>query len=120
MRIRLLAVLGVALFPSIAMATPATAQPDGTVPGMDYTAVSGQPCGNRATHVFGLGPNGEVLACHWFQTNQDYLWDGPLSGPLMGVKNIGAPCTTAGASIAYAQSPDGYPLSCSWGEWGRI
>lgn len=114
------ALCGSLLFASMATLIPAAAQPDGTVPGMDYTAVSGQPCGNRGSYVFGRGANGEVLACHWSQPNQDYLWDGPLQGPLMGVKYIGTPCTTAGAIVAYAQSPEGYPLTCSWGQWERI
>jgi len=96
------------------------AQPSGDVPGMDYYAADGVPCGRRGTYVFGRDQTGALLACHWNNPAKAFTWDGPLSGPLEGVQREGTGCTTYGASIAYAQTPDGYPLSCQWGQWGRI
>lgn len=98
---------------------PAAALP-GDVPGMESNAAPGQPCSERSKFVYGRDVNGNLLACHG-SADPVFRWDGPLSGPLMGVQAIGTACTIWGASgLSYAQSPDGYPLSCASGKWLRI
>ncbi len=98
----------------------AIAQPGGDVPGMEFNVVKGQPCSERSKYVYGRDAAGELLACHG-SADPVFRWDGPLTGPLMGVQTVGTACAMWGAGgISYAQSPDGYPLSCASGEWGRI
>lgn len=109
----------VAAIVASAVAPSAVAAAD--LPGIDTGAVSGQPCGNRMTFAFGRDVNGNLMGCHWDQPAGTFLWDGPLSGPLMGLQDVGAPCTGPSGRTSYAQAPDGYPLSCSPpGSWGRI
>ena len=85
---------------------------DSDVPGMNYDASLGAPCTNMDRFVYGRGPGGEALACHWIP-NQGWpnvttgFW--VISYPLYGVQQIGAPCP--GPQTA-AQSPDGRPLLC--------
>ncbi len=94
------------------------------VPGMNFSAVSGQPCTAKPTsggpdrYVFGRGRNGGLFACH---SHNAYRWDGPLDGQLQGVQRDGASCTPLASGTAYAQSPDGFPLSCGFtGTWGVV
>ncbi len=90
---------------------------DGDVPGINYDAYLSAPCYQWERFIFGRGPGGEALACHWIP-NQGYLgWDSPppgtgfwvISPKLYGVQNVGAPCP---GSQAAAQSPDGLPMVC--------
>lgn len=98
----------------------AGAGPDADVPGMEYQVSSGQPCSERETFVFGRDSSGGLLACHWIQPYDGYFWDGPLSGSLNGTRTIGALCANLSRGVAYAQSPEGYPLGCNDGKWSRI
>lgn len=108
-----------------AMALAPSAAADGTqpsyagdVPGINYEAFLSAPCYQWERFVFGRGPGGEALACHWIP-NQGYLgWDSPqpagtgfwvISPKLYGVQTPGAPCP---GSQAAAQSPDGLPMVC--------
>ena len=91
---------------------------NGDVPGINYEAALAAPCFQWDRFIFGRGPGGEVLACHWIP-NQGYLgWDSPspaytgfwvISPKLYGVQAVGAPCP---GSQAAAQSPDGLPMVC--------
>ena len=91
---------------------------DGDVPGINYQAFLSAPCFQWERFIFGRGPGGEALACHWIP-NQGYLgWDSPsppytgfwvISPRLYGVQTVGAPCP---GSQAAAQSPDGLPMVC--------
>lgn len=90
---------------------------DGDVPGINYQAFLSAPCYQWERFVFGRGPGGEALACHWIP-NQGYLgWDSPppgtgfwvISPRLYGVQEVGAPCP---GSQAAAQSPAGLPMVC--------
>ncbi|MBV9090853.1 MAG: hypothetical protein JO044_13295 [Mycobacteriaceae bacterium] len=101
---------------SAAMATAPAAVADnghygGDVPGMNYDASLGAPCDNMDQFVFGRGPMGEALACHWIPNQWPPVDTGfwVVSYPLYGVQQIGAPCP--GPQTA-AQSPDGRPLLC--------
>ena len=86
----------------------------GDVPGINYQAFLSAPCYQWERFVFGRGPGGEALACHWIP-NQGYLgWDSPppgtgfwvISPRLYGVQTPGSPCP---GSQSAAQSPDGLP-----------
>lgn len=91
---------------------------NGDVPGIIYGAALSAPCFQWDRFIFGRGPGGEALACHWIP-NQGYSgWDSPsppftgfwvISPKLYGVQNVGAPCP---GSQAAAQSPDGLPMVC--------
>lgn len=113
-----------------------TAHPSypGDVPGMSYEAFLSAPCYRWDKFIYGRGPTGQALACHWIP-NQGYLgWDSPppgtgfwvLSHKLYGVQTPGSPCP---GSQSAAQSPDGLPMVCmgaqGWqtgvfrsGDWG--
>ncbi|HME49261.1 hypothetical protein [Mycobacterium sp.] len=81
------------------------------VPGMNYDAALGAPCENTDRFVFGRGPGGEALACHWIPNQWPPVYTGfwVVSYPLYGVQQIGASCP--GPQTA-AQAPDGRPLLC--------
>lgn len=91
---------------------------DGDVPGINYEAALSAPCFQWETFIFGRGPGGEALACHWIP-NQGYAgWDSPsppytgfwvISPKLYGVQQVGAPCPGPQAA---AQSPAGLPMVC--------
>ena len=84
---------------------------DSDVPGMNYDASLTAPCYRWDLFIFGRGPGGEALACHFipnqFPPVDTGFW--VSSYPLYGVQQIGAPCP--GPQSA-AQSPDGRPLLC--------
>ena len=84
---------------------------DTDVPGMDYDASLTAPCFRWDRFIFGRGPNGEALACHFIPNQwppaQSGYWQ--ISYPLYGVQPVGAPCP--GPQSA-AQSPDGLPMLC--------
>lgn len=84
---------------------------DTDVPGMSYDAWLSAPCSNLDTFIYGRGPNGEALACHWIPNQWPPVYTGfwVSSYPLFGVQQIGAPCP--GPQSA-AQAPDGRPLLC--------
>jgi hypothetical protein len=108
---------------------------DGDVPGMAYDAFLSAPCYRWDRYIFGRGPTGQALACHWIP-NQGYLgWGSPppgtgfwvLSHRLYGTQTPGSACP---GSQAAAQTPDGRPLVCAgargWeigyfrsGDWGN-
>jgi hypothetical protein len=107
----------------------------GDVPEMVYEAHLSAPCFRWDRFIFGRGPGGEALACH-FIPNLSYtgmarppagtgFW--VISPRLYGVQEVGAPCP---GSQAAAQSPDGLPMLCvgdrGWqpgflkvGDWGN-
>lgn len=107
----------------------------GDVPGITYDAHLSAPCFRWDRYIFGRGPGGEALACH-FIANLSYVgMDRPpegtgfwvISPKLYGVQEVGSPCP---APQAAAQSPDGLPMLCvgsrGWqpgflkvGEWGN-
>ena len=89
----------------------------GDVPGMAYDAYLSAPCYSWERFIFGRGPTGQALACHWI-VGQSYIgMDRPpegtgfwvLSPKLYGVQTVGSPCP---GSQAAAQSPEGLPMLC--------
>lgn len=107
----------------------------GDPPGMSYDAYLNAPCYRWDRFVFGRGPGGEPLACHWIPGQSPIGMDRPpegvgfwvLSPKIYGVQPVGAPCP---GSQAAAQSPDGLPMLClgaqGWqpgsmhsGDWGN-
>ena len=107
----------------------------GDPPGIDYTANLYAPCYALDRFIFGRGPGGEPLACHFIPNQSPFgearspadagTW--VVSYKLYGVQAVGAPCP--GPQSA-AQSPDGLPMLClgaqGWqpgyltsGEWGN-
>jgi len=106
-----------ALAPSAAADDQQPSYP-GDVPGINYEAFLSAPCYQWERFVFGRGPGGEALSCHWIP-NQGYLgWDSPppgtgfwvISPRLYGVQTPGSPCP---GSQSAAQSPDGLPMVCA-------
>lgn len=92
--------------------------PQASFTGVEANVIGGQPCGAREKYVFGRDVDGNLMACHWAQYADTFLWDGPLQGSLVGVREPGMQCLAGETS--YAQSPDGYPLACSAdGAWAR-
>jgi hypothetical protein len=89
-----------------------------SVPNMDNNAVLGQPCSTpTGRYVFGQDASGNVLICG--KPGQPHTW--VAAGTLVGVREIGASrCVEDihslgdATSTAYAQSPDGVALSCSY------
>ncbi|MEZ0364498.1 hypothetical protein ACAG26_12460 [Mycobacterium sp. pUA109] len=83
----------------------------GDVPGMAEGATQGDACYSWERFIYGHGPDGEALACHFipnqFPGKDTGFW--MISYPLQGVQNIGAPCSNPQSA---AQSPDGLPLLC--------
>src|SRR5690625_3861977 len=103
---------------ALSTAVSAAADPrhyDTDVPGMSYDASAGAPCDSWERFVFGRGPGGQAMACHWIpnqfpappQVVDTGFW--VISYPLHGVQEIGAPCP--GPQSA-AQSPDGLEMVC--------
>ena len=95
---------------ALSLAPAAGAYP-GDVPGMAEGVTQGDACFSWERFIYGHGPNGQALACH-FIPNQwppkdTGFW--MISYPLYGVQDIGAPCP---GSQSAAQSPDGLPLLC--------
>jgi hypothetical protein len=105
--------------------TPAAAADDRAgryatdVPGMNYDASLTAPCYSWERFIFGRGPGGEALACHYIPNQWPPVYWGfwVSSYPLYGVQQIGAPCENPRG--AAAQSPDGLPLVCT-ASWGWI
>ena len=128
------AVIGGALGAAPPALADGTSYP-GDVPGMTYDAYLSAPCYRWDRFIFGRGPGGEALACH-FMPNLSYTgMDRPpegtgfwvISPKLYGVQAVGSPCP---GSQAAAQSPDGLPMLCvgdrGWqpgflkvGDWGN-
>ena len=81
------------------------------VPGMNYQAANGAPCDATDTFIFGRGPGGESMACHWIPNQWPPISTGfwTYSYPIQGVQQIGSPCP--GPQTA-AQATDGRPLLC--------
>ncbi|MHA7664328.1 hypothetical protein [Mycolicibacterium sp. HS_4_1] len=81
------------------------------VPGMNYQAVNGAPCDSHDIFIFGRGPGGASMACHWIPNQWPPVDTGfwGYSYAIQGVKDIGSPCP--GPQTA-AQAPDGRPLLC--------
>ena len=79
-----LAASGFALAPSAA-ADGQQPQPsyNGDVPGINYEAYLSAPCFQWERFIFGRGPDGQALACHWIP-NQGYLGWGSPSPPFTG------------------------------------
>lgn len=106
---------------AVGMAPGAGAQPHaypGDVPNMIEDVASDEACWNWERFVFGHGPDGQAMACH-FIVNQypDPLRSGPvdhgfwvISYPLDGVHDPGSPCENPQLA---AQSPDGLPMVCA-------
>ena len=107
----------------------------GDVPGINYEAYLSAPCYQGDRFIFGRGPGGEPLACHWIPGQSPIGMDRPpegvgfwvISPKLYGVQVPGTPCP---GSQAAAQSPDGLPMLClgaqGWqpgylqaGDWGN-
>lgn len=112
--IRELAAAALTAGAALGLAAVAGADPKsypGDVPGMAENVTLDQPCFSWERFIYGHGPNGQAMACH-FIPNQwppkdTGFW--MISAPLQGVQDIGAPCP---GSQAAAQSPDGLPLLC--------
>ncbi|MCV7384730.1 hypothetical protein [Mycolicibacter longobardus] len=90
---------------------PAAGAYPGDVPGMVDGQRQGDACFSWERFIYGHGPNGQALACH-FIANQwppkdTGFWQ--ISYPLYGVQEIGSPCPNPQSA---AQSPDGLPLLC--------
>lgn len=108
--IRELVVAALTAGAALGAASTAGAYP-GDVPGMAEGVTQGDACYQWDRFVYGHGPNGQALECH-FIPNQwppkdTGFW--MISYPLQGVQEIGAPCP--GPQVA-AQSPDGLPMRC--------
>lgn len=84
---------------------------DGDVPGMAQGVSIDQPCTSWERFIYGRGPDGQAMACHFipnqFPAKDTGFW--MISYRLYGVQDIGKPCP---GSQAAAQSPDGLPLVC--------
>jgi len=110
---------------------------NGDVPGMNYQAKADAPCTNWDRFIFGRGPGGQPMACHYIPGQSSIGMDRPPGGvdtgfwmityKLYGVQVPGSPCP---GSQAAAQSPDGLPMLClgaqGWqpggmapGDWGN-
>lgn len=109
----------IALAPSAA-ADPGPMYPDNPglydtsktdVPGIRYDASLGAPCDNYQLFTFGRGPGGSTEVCHYIPNQWPPVYTGfwVSSYPLMGVKDIGAPCDGPKGA---AQAPDGRPMVC--------
>ena len=101
---------------AISAAPLASADP---VPGMNNNAVLGQSCYTpTGRYIFGQDASGNVLVCGG--PGQPHSW--VAAGTLVGVRQIGGSgcvedihsLAPAGNSGAYAQSPDGVALICSY------
>ena len=101
---------------AVGLASAAGAEPQRyrtDVPGIVYDAQLSDSCTNWERYIYGRGPGGEALACH-FIPNQ-FLppaynvgwWQ--ISYPLVGEREIGSACDNPQTA---AQSPDGLPLVC--------
>ena len=100
--------VGLALGTGNAAATPNPVC-DGAacVPYVDHTAHLGGSCNQSTRYNFGMDASGNTLAC-----NSDGQW--VSQSPLVGVRLLRSPCTSAGAT---AQSADGVPLTCDGVAW---
>lgn len=108
--IRQLVTAGAIIGGVIGMA-PAAGAYAGDVPGMAEGVRLGDACFSWERFIYGHGPNGEALACHFipnqFPAKDTGFWQ--ISYPLKGVQEIGKPCPNPQSA---AQSPDGLPLLC--------
>jgi hypothetical protein len=104
--------------PSAAADDPSGRYP-GDVPGMNYAAALNAPCDNTDRFIFGRGPGGEVMQCHWIPNQWPPVYTGfwVSSYPLYGVHNLGEPCENPRGSAA--QTPDGIALVCT-AQWGWV
>lgn len=105
------AVIGAAAISTAPVAAGDNGHYDSDVPGMNYDASLGAPCYSWDRFVFGRGPMGEALACHWIPNQWPPVYTGfwVASYPLYGVQQVGTPCPGPQAA---AQDPDGNPLLC--------
>lgn len=98
---------------ALALAPAAGADPQytGDVPGIAHGVELDRPCFSWERFIYGRGPGGEALACHFIPNQWPPRDTGTwvISYRLYGVQQIGAPCP--GPQSA-AQSPDGLPLLC--------
>lgn len=83
----------------------------GDPPGMSYEAHLSAPCFRWDRFIFGRGPGGEPLACHWIPNQWPPVYTGfwVASYKLYGEQAVGTPCPGPQAA---AQSPDGLPMLC--------
>ena len=131
------AVIGGALGAAPAAVADGAQQPSypGDVPNMVFDASMSAPCYRWDRFIFGRGPGGEALACHFLPGLSYIGMDRPpegtgfwvISDRLYGVQAVGAPCPGPRSA---AQSPDGLPMRClgdqGWqtgilrvGDWGN-
>lgn len=85
------------------------------LPGLVDGATLGQPCYNFPRYVFGQSSDGTQLACIYLGADSATTGRWAASEPVVGVRNIGRPCSPQ-SGIA-AQSPDGRPLICINSVW---
>ncbi|MCG5433254.1 hypothetical protein LV457_13295 [Mycobacterium sp. MYCO198283] len=104
------AAVGVA---ALAGAPAASADYRGDVPGIVYDASLHAPCYSWERFIFGRGPDGQAVACHYIPNQWPPVYTGfwVISYPLYGVQDVGAPCPNPRG--AAAQSPDGRPMVCT-------
>jgi hypothetical protein len=81
------------------------------VPGMSYDAHLNGPCDNYQLFTFGRGRGGATLVCHYIPNQWPPVDTGfwVSSYPLVGPRDIGAPCDSPRFS---SQAPDGRPMVC--------
>lgn len=96
--------------PTLAAGNASASPCDGAdcVPYVARDVAQGAWCAPRTRYVFGLGPSSTGT----FTCSSRSQW--VPSKPLLGVRDLGAPCTGADSS---AQSPDGAPLACNGTGW---
>jgi hypothetical protein len=82
------------------------------VPNVTHDVRPGSPCVARDRYIYGLTRLGETFVCTL--ANQWVADQWVQSLPLVGVRDVGAPCF---GSQATAQSPDGIPLICRRQGW---
>ena len=82
------------------------------LPGLVDGAIQGQPCYNYPAYIFGQAKNGNQFAC-LAQGDGTGIW--VRSIPVIGVRQIGGPCSDA--DTLAAQTPLGRPLVCGSGQW---
>jgi hypothetical protein len=113
-----IAAAAISAAPSAAADDPSGHYP-GDVPGMNYDAALNAPCDNTDRFIFGRGPGGEAMQCHWIPNQWPPIYTGfwVSSYPLYGVHNIGEPCENPRGSAA--QTPDGIALVCT-AQWGWV
>jgi hypothetical protein len=118
--IRELVVAALTAGAAISTVPAASADPphyDTDVPNMAEGVISDEACFSTERYIYGHGPNGQAMACHFIPNQFPEPSRGTptpggywmISYPLYGVKDIGSPCPNPQSA---AQSPDGLPLLC--------